>query len=1088
MLFARKAELPPDSESENDDMHYFTEDARFREESRIKVGVRVRPFNYREIDEACDLVVDMNEDGIVNLDMNSVGKGTKTLAFDYTFWSFDGSKKKATQESVYEQLGFFISEALSGYNCAIFTYGQTGTGKSYSLMGSMESQGILYRGLQEFFERQSQTKDTTTELEISFLEIYNENVRDLLAFDNLKRLRVRIDKTEGMFVQGLSIKAVASYEQATWLIDTGFRNRTVASTKMNTASSRSHCIFSMYIKSIVMKGDEKTLLETQTKIDLIDLAGSEKQSRMAAAGIRLREAGHINHSLTTLLNIIAALSKNDEFVPYRSSVLTTITRTSLGGNCKTIVLCTISPSYNDVIETWATLRFGSRIRTIINKIKMQGAESSYKLTQRMKQNVQVLKKRMADAKKPSIKSYAGKLYKQELVDKLSHLQSVVFRREKTHDERCLQLKQDINNLNQQLLHLGLCDMLRTSEEYRNTPRLINISPDPIMTGRLIYFLRPFNAEILIGTEERVSPDDHRLVILCSKTAEVKEVHAMMTLSGTVIQLTPKDPESCDVFVNGSRVDKATNIFHGDRLVFGSGQVCFQVISPSHHSPHPGRRSHIIDYEMISKEQQEKNTNVIKLQEMLIGSREMQIEKTRILQNNYTTIELRLMQTKTEEKDLRHRLNNKKMGKKERRNLITLYLSRKKYRESLEKEMVENIEMMERCRILDGLIEGQLTSAFSLCRLSGTMARVNCINSVYSSFTVPFWDGEMGLPNEKVMLMEAFHMDNFTIDCMYDFDSFELRHTLQAEYEFRDRLSKCPNPFVPDMPTRCIGVAHIKHMPNSLEPLDFIIRPVGSMIGSRGTIRACLSLEQDESEFQITLSVENIVIRDFDDPKLMKVISFINPCGLFEIVQGTTAEEGKSFGFPDIKILTESTPGLHRYLKTQGIKVFVAVYAFQGLTSMPDWIFHKLMACQIELKRSKELRYEKEKSLTCCKKELHEIKSEMFYSNEAHNKATRQLLKLNATLKKIKPKPRFEIAKYGLSLMPFRRKRLPKVSETTEKPPDQELELECLNISKHDVILPKLHLLASCFEDINYRFSVFDSTLNMIEKGWDFPSI
>jgi len=1080
MTISKAKDAP--SDPDDDDMHYFTDDARFREESRIKVGVRVRPFNYREIDKACDLVVDMDENGMVNLDMKSVGKGTKSLAFDYTFWSFDGSKKKATQESVYEQIGFFISEALRGYNCAIFTYGQTGTGKSYSLMGSMESQGILYRGLQEFFQRQSQTKDTTTELEISFLEIYNENITDLLSFDNLKRLRVRIDKTEGMFVQGLAIKAVASYEQATSLIDIGFRNRTVASTKMNTAFSRSHCIFSMYIKSIVMKDDAKTLLETQTKIDLIDLAGSEKQSRMAAAGISLRKAGHINHSLTTLLNIIAALSKSDEFVPYRSSVLTVIARTSLGGNGKTIVLCTISPSSNDVIETWATLRFGSRIRTIINKIKMQSPKSSHDITHRMKQNVQVLKKRMADAKKPSIKSYAGKLYKQELVDKLSHLQSVVFRREKTHDERCLQLKKDVENLNQQLLRRGLCDMLRNSEEYRNTPRLINISPDPIMTGRLIYFLRPFNAEILIGTEERISPNDHRLVILCSKTAEVKEVHAMMTLSGTVIHLTPKDPETCEVFVNGSRVDKTTNIFHGDRLVFGSGQVCFQVISPNHHFPHPGRRSHIIDYEMISEEQQEKNTNVIKLQEMLIGSREMQIEKTRILQNNYTTIELRLMQTKNKEKSLRQKLDQQDMSEKERRNLITLYLSRKKYRESLEKEIVDNIEMMERCKMLDGLIEGQLTSAFSLCRLSGTMARVNSINSVYTSFTIPFWDGEMGLPNEKVMLMETFHMDNFTIDCMYDFDSFELRHTLQAEYEFRDKLSKCPNPFVPDMPTRCIGVAHIKHMPHSLEPLDFIIRPVGSMIGSRGTISACLSLEQDESEFQITLSVENIVIRDFDDPKLMKVISFINPCGFFEIVQGTSAEEGKSFGFPDIKILTESTPGLYRYLKTQGIKVFVAVYAFQGLTSMPDWIFHKLMTCQIELKRTKELRYEKEKNLTFCKKELHAIKTEMFYANEAHNKATTELSEVNATLKQIQTKPRFRMAKNGFCWMPFRTKRNTKDTKIDDKPSDKEgeTELQNINITKPDIILPKLHLLASSFEDINY-----DSSLNMMEKGWRF---
>jgi len=1077
-----------DPSEDNDDIHYFTEDARIREECRIKVGVRVRPFNYREKEETCKLVVDMKQDGVVNLDMSSVGKGKKEFEFDYTFCSLEGSNEKATQECVYNQLSFLVDESRKGYNCSIFTYGQTGTGKSYSLMGPVENEGILYRSLKYFFKKQhSEASSIKTELEVSFLEIYNESVRDLLTFNNLKRLRVRVDKTEGVFVQGLAIKTAATYEQASWLIDTGFKNRTVASTKMNTASSRSHCIFSMYIKTVLMKGVKGRESEIQTRFDLIDLAGSEKQGRIASAGIRLREAGNINHSLAALGRIISALTKGEKFVPYRHSVLTTLVSDNLGGNCKTVMLCTISPSNKDLTETWATLRCGARVRSIINNIKVNEPQNSDEITSRLRENVTVLKKRMQDAKTSVPKCYSGSLYKQDTVDKLLHLEAVVKRREKTHEERCRHVKMEVENINHELLRLGLCGMLRTGKEYSNTPRLRNISIDPIMTGRLIYFLRPFNAEILIGTKERDSPEDNRIVILCSKTAEIQEVHAMIKVTGTVIELTSQDPETCDVFVNGSRVDKTAKIFHNDRLVFGSGQVCFHFISPNHPSPHPGRRLQMIDYEMISTEQQKKNIDVIALQEMLIESREIQIEKTRILQNNYSRIQLQVMQTSSEEKELKRKLteDKDKLEPKERKHLLTLFRERKRYRQSLDKEKLKNIEMMEQCRLNDGLIESQLTNAFSLCRLSATMARVNAIKTVYFPFTIPFWDGEKGLPNEKVMIMEAFHIDDITIDCMYDYDSFELRHTLQAEYEFRDKLRKSNNPFVPDMPTQSIGVAHITHMPKSMEPTAFIIKPVGKMIGSRGTISACLSIEQDHSEFQITLSVENFDITGFEDTSLMKAIGFINPCGVFEIVQGTRFESGKSFGFPDIKVLTGSTPGLKRYLKTQGVKVFVAVYPFQNVTLMPNWIFHKVMTCQVELQRCKELRWEKEKMITCYKEELHEFKTEMFYADKAHKEAVVNLQSKNQKLvrenhEKMTKKSYNKPSCISCQSNSSQKLKGGDVAHSDNKSGDEIL------IPKEkipEVIIPKLHLLASCFEDINYKFIVFDSTLNMMEKGW-----
>jgi len=260
------------------------------------------------------------------------------------------------------------------------------------MMGSVENRGLIVRGLEDFFKKRDEaTTGTRMELGVSFLEIYNEKIRDLFVRDEFKKLRVKIGMRKGVYVQGLAIKAVSSYEQAKLLIDRAYTNRTVSSTKMNDTSSRSHCIFTMYITKICLNNMGKPTSATEAKVDLIDLAGSENARKSMTAGASLMETNSIHQSLAALGNIIFALSKGNQFIPYRSSVLTLLLRNGLGGNSKTLMLCAISPADENISETWATLRCASRVKGIVNMIKKKTNEKPITVTTRLKGNIEALK-------------------------------------------------------------------------------------------------------------------------------------------------------------------------------------------------------------------------------------------------------------------------------------------------------------------------------------------------------------------------------------------------------------------------------------------------------------------------------------------------------------------------------------------------------------------------------------------------------------------------------------------------------------------------------------------------------------------------
>uniref|UniRef100_A0AAR2KVK5 Kinesin-like protein KIF16B n=1 Tax=Pygocentrus nattereri TaxID=42514 RepID=A0AAR2KVK5_PYGNA len=315
---------------------------------------------------------------------DSMRERTKTFTYDFSYNSGDRSSTRfVSQEKVFKDLGSdVLKAAFEGYNACIFAYGQTGSGKSYTMMGNPGDLGLIPRICEGLFTRISgmtRRDEASFRTEVSYLEIYNERVRDLLRRKLAKtfNLRVREHPKDGPYVEDLSKHLVQNYTDVEELMEAGNINRTTASTGMNDASSRSHAIFT--INFTQAKFDAEMPCETVSKIHLVDLAGSERADATGATGVRLKEGGNINKSLVTLGNVISALAdmsqnggnsqlkKKQVFVPYRDSVLTWLLKDSLGGNSKTIMIATISPADVNYGETLSTLRYANRAKNIINK-------------------------------------------------------------------------------------------------------------------------------------------------------------------------------------------------------------------------------------------------------------------------------------------------------------------------------------------------------------------------------------------------------------------------------------------------------------------------------------------------------------------------------------------------------------------------------------------------------------------------------------------------------------------------------------------------------------------------------------------------
>ncbi|DBA69276.1 hypothetical protein WJX79_007614 [Trebouxia sp. C0005] len=333
----------------------------------VRVVVRCRPLSSTETSEGRRRIVNVDAElqQVIVQPAGDTGELPKTFTFDNVFdWN-------STQSDVYTETAKpIVDSVLEGYNGTVFAYGQTGTGKTHTMDGGAgdSERGIIPKTFNQIFEAIQVSEQQQFLVRASFLEIYNEEVRDLLSKNPKNKLELKERKEQGVYVKGLNSFVVKSVAEITSVLEVGKKNRSVGATMMNQDSSRSHSIFTITVEKL-QQGDGKGSGHVRVgKLNLVDLAGSERQSKTGATGDRLKEATKINLSLSALGNVISALvDSKSGHTPYRDSKLTRLLQDSLGGNTKTVMIANIGPADYNLDETISTLRYANRAKNIKNK-------------------------------------------------------------------------------------------------------------------------------------------------------------------------------------------------------------------------------------------------------------------------------------------------------------------------------------------------------------------------------------------------------------------------------------------------------------------------------------------------------------------------------------------------------------------------------------------------------------------------------------------------------------------------------------------------------------------------------------------------
>ncbi|GMH24874.1 hypothetical protein Nepgr_026717 [Nepenthes gracilis] len=415
----------------------FIEEAKERKElynkvlelkGNIRVFCRCRPLNTEEIALGASMVINFDAATEGELTVRSNGWPRKTFKFDAVFGP------EADQADVSEDTAPFATSVLDGYNVCIFAYGQTGTGKTFTMEGTEEARGVNYRTLEELFNIiGGREKLFRYEISVSALEVYNEQIRDLLASGtqpgvSSKRLEIR-QASEGVHhVPGLVEAHVSNMSEVWDVLQTGSNARAVGSTNANEHSSRSHCIHCVMVKGENLLNGECT----RSKLWLVDLAGSERISKTEAQGERLKEAQNINRSLSALGDVIAALATKSPHIPFRNSKLTHLLQDSLGGHSKALMFVQISPNEKDLSETLCSLNFASRVKGIElgpakkqleNNESLKHKQMVEKIKQEMKCRDMQIKKMEDHINNLEMKVKEKDLKNKNLQDKLKELES-----------------------------------------------------------------------------------------------------------------------------------------------------------------------------------------------------------------------------------------------------------------------------------------------------------------------------------------------------------------------------------------------------------------------------------------------------------------------------------------------------------------------------------------------------------------------------------------------------------------------------------------------------------------------------------------
>ncbi|KAJ7384731.1 Kinesin-like protein kif16b [Desmophyllum pertusum] len=540
----------------------------------VKVAVRVRPFNQREKGMDAQAIIEMEgkKTRIVNIKASSLtGEGerrnrVKDFSFDFSYWSVEErSRHYASQERVFKDLGTdVLKAAFEGYNACIFAYGQTGSGKTYSMMGSPDNQGLIPRICEGLFTGMRNNADNgpSYRTEVSFLEIYNERVRDLLRppmkpGQPVHSLRVREHPKEGPYVQDLTRHLVSDYAAIEHLMAQGNTHRVTASTGMNDTSSRSHAIFT--INFTQAKFDHDMPCETVSKINLVDLAGSERADATGLTGERLKEGANINKSLVTLGTVISALADastgqssahhhSRKFIPYRDSFLTWLLKDSLGGNSKTIMIATISPADVNYAETLSTLRYANRAKNIINKPTIN-EDANVKLIRELRAQIDRLKNMIS----PEMLGEAELAAAKKLSENEARVTELTDRWKDRWRETQKILEEREMKLQQEGVGIKMDSVL---------PHLVLVDDDLLSTGIVVYHLK----EGLTTVGLAQNPKKQDIVI---SGPDTEQDHCIFEHNKGHVILNPLQ-SACAV--NGNTIDKPTRLFQGDVILLGTTTV------------------------------------------------------------------------------------------------------------------------------------------------------------------------------------------------------------------------------------------------------------------------------------------------------------------------------------------------------------------------------------------------------------------------------------------------------------------------------------------------------------------------------------
>ncbi|NXY27422.1 KIF14 protein, partial [Pomatorhinus ruficollis] len=548
--------------------------------SKVIVAVRVRPFTHREKTENSFPVISMS--GSETIVQNPSTNQVYSFSYDFSFWSFDKDHPDfASQATIYKTLALpLLERAFEGYNACLFAYGQTGSGKSYTMMGFDEDRGIIPRLCEDLFNQiaQMDKEQVLYHLEMSFFEVYNEKIHDLLVFkaengQKKQQLRVREHPVLGPYVEGLTglVSCPDFCLLQSWL-ELGNKQRATAATVMNDKSSRSHSVFTLVMTQTKVEfvNEEQCDRRLTSHINLIDLAGSECCTKAQTTGERLKEGVSINKSLLTLGRVISALSKQSQngkktFIPYRESVLTWLLKESLGGNSQTTMIATVSPAASSTEETLSTLRYAKQACSIINIAKVN-EDVNVKLIRELKAEIEKLRAAQKSALNTDREKYRH--YLQEITS----LRVKLHQQERNMTEMKRAWKEKLEQAEKRKLE-DIKELQKAGIAFKmdnRLPNLVNLNEDPQLSEVLLYMIK--EGETTVG---RCKPNSKHDIQLSGVL--IADDHCVIKNTVGKVSIIPL--REAKTYVNGKCILAPTILHHGDRVILG-GDHYFRFNHPA----------------------------------------------------------------------------------------------------------------------------------------------------------------------------------------------------------------------------------------------------------------------------------------------------------------------------------------------------------------------------------------------------------------------------------------------------------------------------------------------------------------------------